>query len=183
MLPIGPLMKEHRKIERMVALIADEADRLAADEGAEPDAEFNYDALIFMREYADECHHGKEEDILFEALQQRDISEEHEKIIERLISDHVRGRELAAALEEATDRWEDGDSDARADILEVFEGIADLYPEHIATEDDNFFIPVMDYFSDEEKEDMMEDMWDFDHELFTEMYTGCITQYEDEETD
>jgi len=183
MLPIGPLMKEHRKIERMVALIADEAERLAGDEAEEPDAEFNYDALIFMREYADECHHGKEEKMLFVALEQRDISEEHQEILERLISDHDRSRELAATLEEATDRWEDGQEDARADILEAFEGIADLYPDHIATEDDHFFIPVMDYFSDEEKEDMMEDMWDFDHDLFTEMYTGCITRWEDERGD
>jgi hemerythrin-like domain-containing protein len=164
----------------MVALIADEADRLSGDADAEPDPDFNYDALIFMREYADGCHHGKEEDILFEQLQERDLSEKHQEIIERLLNDHVRGRELAAGLEGATDRWDDGDEAARADILEAMQGIAELYPDHIATEDDDFFIPVMDYFSDEEKEEMMEDMWDFDHELFTEMYEGCIAQYETE---
>jgi hemerythrin-like domain-containing protein len=167
----------------MVALIAGEAERLAGDEGAEPNPEFNRDALTFMREYADECHHGKEEDILFEELQERDLSDEHQEIIERLINDHARGRELAAALEEATDRWEseDGDGDARGDMIDAMQGIADLYPDHIATEDDDFFIPVMEYFSDEEQEEMMEDMWDFDHELFTEMYTGCLVHYEDQQ--
>lgn len=183
MLPIGPLMKEHRKIERMVALIADEGVRLAEDDAAEPHPEFNWDALIFMREYADECHHGKEEDILFEELEENDLSDEHQEIIERLLRDHVRGRELAAVLEEATDRWEAGDEAARGDMVEAMQGIADLYPDHIALEDDDFFIPSMDYFSDEEKDDMMEEMWDFDHELFTGMYVGCLTKYEEERAD
>ncbi|MGI5818559.1 MAG: hemerythrin domain-containing protein [Armatimonadota bacterium] len=181
MLPIGPLMKEHRKIERMVALITDEAERLGAGgDEQEPDPEFIFDALLFMREYADECHHGKEEDILFAELQERDLSEEHREIMDRLLRDHERGRELSAALEDATNRWEDGDESARGEIVEALEGLADLYPDHIATEDDDFFIPVMDYFSDDEKEKMMEDMWDFDHELFTDLYEGCIVQYEGE---
>lgn len=182
MLPIGPLMKEHRKIERMIALITDEAERLA-DESEEPDIEFIYDALVFMREYTDECHHGKEEDILFAELQDRDISAEHAEILERLLNEHERGRELASNLEDASDRWEGGDTSARGEILVALEGMAEMYPDHIATEDDDFFIPVMDYFSDEEKEDMMEDMWDFDHDLFTELYETCITQYEDGEQD
>ncbi|MFO8079148.1 MAG: hemerythrin domain-containing protein [Armatimonadota bacterium] len=183
MLPIGPLMKEHRKIERMVALISSEADRLSGDPDADPDPEFVFDALMFMREYADECHHGKEEDILFEELEERDLSDEHQEIMERLIEDHKRGRKLADSLEDATARWEDGEKNARDDIIEALAGMGDLYPDHIATEDDDFFIPVMEYFSDKEKEDMMEDMWDFDHELFTELYDGCITEYEDDAQD
>ena len=178
MLPIGPLMKEHRKIERMVALIAGEAERLQNDEEQEPDPDFIYDALIFMREYADECHHGKEEDILFRELEERDISDEHQEIMERLLADHERGRDLAGALEDATDRWEDGEDAARGEIVVALQGLAELYPDHIATEDHNFFIPVMDYFAGEEKEEMMEEMWDFDHGLFTELYEGCILQYE-----
>jgi len=181
MLPIGPLMKEHRKTERMITLISNEADRLSKDNEAEPDPEFVFDALMFLREYVDDCHHGKEEDILFEALKDREISDEHKEIMGRLIEDHQRGRELASSLEEATERWEDGEGEARGDVIDALAGLADLYPDHIATEDDDFFIPVMDYFSDKEKEDMMEDMWDFDHDLFTEMYEGCITEYEDED--
>ncbi|MFP4248183.1 MAG: hemerythrin domain-containing protein [Armatimonadota bacterium] len=183
MLPIGPLMKEHRKTERMIALIANETERMSDDDSQEPDPEFIFDALLFLREYVDESHHGKEEDILFAELKERDISDEHRQIMDRLLEEHVRGRELADALEEATERWEDGDEEARADIIEALGSIADMYPDHIATEDDDFFIPVMEYFSDKEKEDMMEDMWDFDHELFTDLYEGCITEYEDNAQD
>lgn len=178
MLPIGPLMKEHRKIERMVALITEEAERLADDESEEPDPEFIEAALLFMREYADQCHHGKEEDILFVALEEYDISDEHQQIVERLLGDHEQGRELSADLEAATEKYVAGDESAREEIVEMLQGLAELYPDHIATEDDNFFIPVMDYFTDEEKEEMMDRMWDFDHELLTEIYESCITIYE-----
>lgn len=178
MMPIGPLMKEHRKIERMVALIANEAVRLASDHAAQPSLEFIDAALIFMREYADECHHGKEEDILFADLGERDISDEHRQIMERLLADHVRGRELVGALDDAAQRWGKGEARARAEIVEALQGIAALYPDHIRTEDKQFFIPVMNYLSDEEQEEMIEEMWDFDHDLFTELYEGCIVQFE-----
>ena len=180
-MPIGPLMKEHRKIERMVALITLEAERLTEDESADPDPDFIDTALTFMREYADECHHGKEEDILFAELEEQEISDEHEQIMERLLSDHEQGRELSADLEAATDAYVEGDEEARMEIVEALQGLADLYPDHIATEDERFFIPVMDYLSDEKKEGMMEDMWDFDHELLTILYEDCITRYEDED--
>ncbi len=179
MLPIGPLMKEHRKIERMVALITQEAERLTEDESAEPDPDFIDTALTFMREYADECHHGKEEDILFAELEEREISGEHSQIMERLRNDHHQGRELCADLEAATDAYVEGDEEAREVIVEALGGLADLYPDHIATEDDRFFIPVMDYLSEQDKEAMMEDMWDFDHELLTTLYEDCITRYEE----
>lgn len=181
MLPIGPMMKEHRKIERMVALITDEAERLAEDESGEPDPEFIEAALLFMREYADGCHHGKEEDILFVALEECDISDEHQQIMERLLSDHEHGRELSAELERATERYVAGADEAREEIVEALQGLAELYPDHIATEDDNFFIPVMEYFTDEEKEEMMDEMWNFDHELLSEVYESCITNYEAED--
>ncbi len=178
MLPIGPLMKEHRKIERMVALIAEHAEALRADADLEPDNDFIFDALTFIREYADECHHGKEEHILFEELRGKELSAAHAETMERLIEDHQRGRELATALETASNSWEDGDDDAREAIVNALEGLADLYPDHIATEDDDFSIPVMSYFSEQEKADMIEEMWDFDHDLFTELYEACIAQWE-----
>lgn len=178
MLPIGPLMKEHRKIERMVALIAAEGERLAGDARAEPNLDLLHAAALFMREYADECHHGKEEDILFADLQQREMSDEHRAIIDRLLSDHVRGRELNATLRDAIRRREGGDHDARGRIVAALQGLAALYPDHIRTEDKEFFIPVMDYLSDEQKQDMMERIWDFDHDLFTALYEGCISQFE-----
>ncbi len=63
---IETLMNEHRTIEQVLdAMVgfAEEARRRGATEKEEL-ARF----VGFVREFADACHHGKEEDILFAAM-------------------------------------------------------------------------------------------------------------------
>ncbi len=59
------------------------------------------DFLGFLGEFADKCHHGKEEGFLFPALIQTDFPERQE-LIDALLADHVKGRswirEMNAAL-------------------------------------------------------------------------------------
>ncbi len=75
MLPIAPLMIEHRLIEKMIGLMSFELKRLKG--GGPIDREFNRAAADFFRVYADQTHHGKEEQILFRELRKKDISPEH----------------------------------------------------------------------------------------------------------
>lgn len=65
--PIGPLMIEHRLIERMISEMKNETERIR--NGEKPDLSFIETAVDFIRTYADACHHGKEEDILFRDLE------------------------------------------------------------------------------------------------------------------
>ena len=62
MKPIGPLMREHRLIERMVAVLSKEITKL--ENRGEPDLHLLMTAVDFFRIYADRTRHGKEEDIL-----------------------------------------------------------------------------------------------------------------------
>ncbi|MDF1568699.1 MAG: hypothetical protein RQ801_01175 [Spirochaetaceae bacterium] len=55
-------MIEHRVIERAVEILAVERKRLLS--GGELDPVFIDKIVDFVRTYADQCHHGKEEDIL-----------------------------------------------------------------------------------------------------------------------
>ena len=73
MLPIGPLMIEHRLIEKMLALIQRAIDRGEQQNRINP--EFIDLAVDFIRMYADRCHHGKEEDILFRDLTKKPLSD------------------------------------------------------------------------------------------------------------
>jgi len=66
MLPIGPLMIEHRLIERMIKLMDKASKKMQKQDNA--DLNFIDIAVDFIKIYADRCHHGKEEDILFKAL-------------------------------------------------------------------------------------------------------------------
>ena len=55
----------------------------------------------FIRTYADQTHHGKEEDILFRELKKREISPEHDKIMKELIDEHILGRKTTGELVDA----------------------------------------------------------------------------------
>lgn len=167
MQPIGPLMIEHRLIERAVPLMQNELKKLGKDKTA--DREFIAAVVDFFRTYADRCHHGKEEDILFKALAKKKITAEHRKIMEELMSEHVYGRETVAKLHKAKDLDE---------INAQLNKLIDLYPKHIEKEDKHFFIPVMDYFDRQEQKEMLEQMWEFDKNLIHEKYEKIITDME-----
>jgi len=66
MKPIGPLMREHRLIERMIALMGREIEQINAS--GKVNTGFLMVAVDFIRTYADRTHHGKEEDILFRSI-------------------------------------------------------------------------------------------------------------------
>ena len=74
MMPIGPLMIEHRLIERMIRLLGERSDEAMEHEEIAPG--FIDTAVDFIRIYADRTRHGKEEDILFRDLGAKDLSAE-----------------------------------------------------------------------------------------------------------
>jgi hemerythrin-like domain-containing protein len=147
MLPIGPLMIEHRLIERMISLMARERDRMKTTNKANTSL---IDTIVdFIRTYADHCHHGKEENILFRELKKKDLSTEHKGIMGELIEEHILGRETTGRLVKANKRYSKGDINALTIIVECISLLVDFYPNHIEKEDKRFFIPVMSYFTQE----------------------------------
>lgn len=175
MLPAGPLMKEHRLIEKMVGLIDKKVSEFSKDKKA--DVEFIKTAADFMSTYADRCHHGKEEDILFARLKDKDISSEHQQTMNKLLEDHKRGRGLVKDLTWATQKYKEGDQKLLDDILARMKDLTQLYPQHIETEDKRFFLPVMEYFSQEEKDKMLDEFYDFDREMIHQKYQKILDEY------
>jgi hemerythrin-like domain-containing protein len=176
MMPIGPLMKEHRLIERMIALMEKELQRLK--EGEEPDYDFIDTAVDFIRTYADRCHHGKEEDILFRELARKPLSEEHSRTMRELIEEHAYSRRTTGALAAARERHAQGDSQALGAVVSALQDLVQLYPAHIQKEDKRFFVPCMNYFSREEQDEMLEEYWEFDKRLIHEKYAAVVAQLE-----
>ncbi len=96
---IEMLMDEHRLIERAIdALVAfaDEVRRKVTDDRVELGR-----FVTFIREFADACHHGKEEDILFERLAHKSLEPGLAAFMAELIEDHVGigpGKKVLAAV-------------------------------------------------------------------------------------
>ena len=129
----GPLMIEHRLIERMLRVIEDAL--LQIESAQKIDPVFVDTAIDFIRIYADRTHHGKEEEIFFRDLSKRTLSPEHERMMKRLIEEHFFGRETTKALEDANKRYRNGDKAALGDIIAGFHALVGFYPKHIEKED------------------------------------------------
>jgi len=176
MRPIDPLMAEHRVIERMIRLIGNQLDCLK--QGKEPGFVFLDSAVDFMKTYADRCHHGKEEEILFRDLARKTLSGEHDKIMKELIHEHVLGRNNTLALVAAGAQYAQGDVSALAGMIASMERLAKFYPMHIEKEEKRFFVPCMEYFDDREKDGMLEAFWAFDKGLIHEKYSDVVEALE-----
>ena len=168
----GPLMVEHRLIERMIAVVNRALAR--AERTRELDPLFVDTVVDFVRIYADRTHHGKEEDILFKALETRTMSDEDRAPMNKLIEDHRFGRQTTKALVEANQRYRSGDASALADIVSNLRILTDFYPRHIEAEDLVFFPASRTYFSDEEDQALLAAFWEFDRKMIHEKYRSVI---------
>jgi hemerythrin-like domain-containing protein len=166
------MMIEHRLIERMIRVM--KQGLLRAEEQQKINPRFIETAADFIRAYADRCHHGKEEDILFRELKKKKIAAEHQAVMEDLVEEHKRGRQVTARLVEANSRYMKGDERALSEIFECIRTLIGFYPKHIEKEDKNFFLPVMAYFSKEEKDGMLTEGYRFDADLLHEEYQKTV---------
>ena len=84
----APLMIEHRLIERMIVQIKRVLSKIGKVEKVDP--VFVDITVDFIRTYADRTHHGKEEDILFRDLKQKELSKENRQLM-KFLESIVRG--------------------------------------------------------------------------------------------
>jgi len=102
------LKEEHDVIERVLTMIECAVDRLSRDETIP--AGFAAWSIEFFRHFADHCHHGKEEEILFPLLKERGIPEEHGPI-GVMLNEHQMGRNYVQQMEDAVARGDAGNEE------------------------------------------------------------------------
>ena len=56
--------------------------------------------IYFVKIFADECHHGKEEKLLFPAIKEVAVRR-HRDLIEELLTEHVKLRDLIKSMQDA----------------------------------------------------------------------------------
>jgi len=134
------LMTEHRAIERMLAVLEAAAGRLEAGEPVRP--EVFREAVEFVRNFADRCHHGKEEDNLFPRLEELGVPREGGPLGVMLF-EHDEGRAYIGAIAGAVDAYERGDEAAAVTIARNARGYVALLRGHIDKEERVLF-PMAD---------------------------------------
>lgn len=169
----GPLMIEHRLIERMISLInKDFLRQIELDNEVEP--EVIDTAVDFISMYADRTHHGKEEDILFRDLKEKELSTEDRRLMDELIEEHALGRRTTKLLAEANTRYRNGDREALGGIADNLKTLVEFYPRHIEKEDKVFFPASRNYLTVHEEQAMLEEFRDLDRKMIHEKYESVV---------
>ena len=175
----GPLMIEHRLIERMIALIKDALAQIHSSGKVDP--LFVDMAVDFIRMYADRTHHGKEEDILFRELDKRPLSADDQRVMKELIQEHAFGRQTTKALVDSNTRYKNGDTAALTEVAEALQILVEFYPKHIEKEDKAFFPASRAYFTEDEDQAMLAEFWEFDRKMIHEKYKAVVEGLEESE--
>ncbi|MBN1129804.1 MAG: hemerythrin domain-containing protein [Chitinispirillaceae bacterium] len=176
MQPRGPLMVEHRLIERMISLIDKEVKRI--EKTNEVNLTFIDTAVDFIRMYADRTHHGKEEEILFRDLSKKTLSDNDAVIMNELIKEHTIGRAATAELVTSAAAYQKGERAALPLIITNLRKFVVFYPEHIEKEDKVFFPSCMKYLSESEKQSMLNEFWEFDRKMIHFKYQSVVESIE-----
>lgn len=124
MKPRGPLMIEHRLIEKMIAVISMELQEIKRKTAV--DTLFVDSIIDFIRIYADRTHHGKEEDILFRELSSRDIKDKDKKAMQELMDEHRMSREAVQEISRANMQYMHGELKSIDTITEKMEFLVSI---------------------------------------------------------
>jgi len=95
-----------------------------------------------------------------------------------LTEEHAWGRNTTARLVKANENYRKGDQEALKAIETLLDDLVTFYPEHIQKEDKGFFIPAMDYFTDAEKDAMLQEGQVFDSELLHKEFALMVSHLE-----
>lgn len=130
--PTEILKAEHRVIERVL----DAVERLATQDRMDRES-FGL-AIDFLRNFADGCHHAKEENELFPRMEAAGIPREGGPI-GCMLDEHAHGRALIARMDVNMEPAAGGDLQARSALRAAAAEYTDLLRKHIWKEDNVLF--------------------------------------------
>lgn len=134
------LKNEHQGIELMLRVLQAVAKRF--ERGDAVPAGHLDGIMEFLTIFVDRCHHGKEEEFLFPAMEAAGVPREGGPI-GVMLSEHEQGRALISRIKEALARHASGEKQAAADSAAAIYQYVDLLTRHIAKENSVLF-PLAD---------------------------------------
>jgi hemerythrin-like domain-containing protein len=137
MTPIEILKHEHEVILMVLDAAQREAETIGA--AAKVDAERIREFLDFFRNFADRCHHAKEENHLFRRMVERGFPSEAGPIAV-MLAEHDQGRAHLKAVEESLAPAASGDASAAAEVHDHLIGYAELLRQHIDKENNVLYV-------------------------------------------
>lgn len=133
-------MQEHQGIMLMLNVMSKVADKI--EKAQELNIDHQEKIIEFLKVFADKCHHGKEEDILFPVLESKGVPRENGPIGVMLF-EHKVGRGFIKEMSEAFTQYKGGDKNALLKIANSMRSYINLLTGHIHKEN-NILFPIGD---------------------------------------
>jgi hemerythrin-like domain-containing protein len=135
--PIDELKKEHQAVLTALRILEKATAKIGGASAADrvPDIE---QLIGFFKVFVDQCHHGKEEKLLFPALEQIGVSREGGPI-GVMLAEHDLGRLNISDMQAALGKIKSGDNRALNVLKESAVAYVELLRRHIENEDNVLF--------------------------------------------
>jgi len=154
------LREEHEGIKLMLAILGKFCDMLGAGEKVNPNHAEGM--LEFFQVFADKCHHGKEENLLFKAMVDRGFPRQAGPIAV-MLHEHETGRAFIRGIAEAAAAL-GTDPGAVRRVVENGRGYIELLRGHIHKENNILFPMADNVLSAEDQERLGEEFERFETE-------------------
>lgn len=172
--PIALMMAEHEVISSVKKLLP-----FLKEYSAENPTKYKThirSLITFFREYSDQFHHHKEEELLFPKLSKH-VEFSQQGILDELEEHHEMFREHTKAMEEELDK------ENYAKVQSILETYMNQLLDHIAAENEELFIMAESLFSEDELETLYFQFQDIDEELGTDRKEELVEMIEAIESD
>lgn len=153
---IQDLNHEHEAILRIISVLEALTDDLRL--GPSSVTHDLREAIRFVRGFSDECHHGKEEKLLFPLIAGKNEALSNMPI-RILRSEHDAGRTLIEELEEAVNGIEAGDAEAATRAARAIALYTRMLRKHIEKEE-NIVFPLAQMLISQEEADRLAEQFD-----------------------
>jgi hemerythrin-like domain-containing protein len=134
------LINEHQGITLMLDVMRNITDSISAKK--ELNAGHLENIINFLKVFIDQCHHGKEEKLLFPAMVDKGVPKEGGPIAV-MLHEHAIGRTFIKKLSTAFDEYKAGEKNALLQIANAMNSYIALLTNHIFKEN-NVLFPMAD---------------------------------------
>lgn len=165
------LKEEHELIIIMLQVLDAACGKI--EEGMKPDYAHLADMIDFFINFADRCHHAKEEKLLFPAMEQVGIGNDSGPI-GVMLAEHSEGRYFVRGMKEALAELIAGDSVAAGKFIADAGGYVTLLDGHIMKENNILFRMADERLSDKQQQELLKE---FDRVEREEIGEGVHEKY------
>ena len=161
MKPTEILSEEHRIIEQVLDCLEKMAQNCEAE--GRLDKTSAEQALDFFRNFADRCHHGKEETHLFPAMEAKGFPRQGGPT-GVMLHEHEQGRAHIRGMADAIEGAAAGEGEAVAHFVAHAQGYVGLLRQHIEKEDHCLFTMANQTLTEDDQQRLSEAFEHVEHE-------------------